>query len=329
MKLKTCFICNIVIGIHDGHHLYSCAKKHNLILPKEDIKFKQISHMVDFEITKEYFLKRYIEEEWSLVDFKENHGLDYKSTLFLLGYLGIPTRSVVVATNNKRTREKYKTTCIEKYGVENVSQNTEVKEKKCRTFIAHYGVDNIWKSKDYYRWLYEYMVLKYGKGSLSNKNGQLNVWWSQQSKEYKKQVRNKLKVGYDKWYNNLSDEQIIAYNISRSRHLVGFQVSKLESRIATLLVELGIPFKHQFWVKQRSYDFKIHGLKLLLEINGDFWHANPEIYKADDILNHPQKISAKDIWEKDKNKTEIANSYGFRGKRFYSTYYPMFKYCFP
>jgi G:T-mismatch repair DNA endonuclease (very short patch repair protein) len=31
-------------------------------------------------------------------------------------------------------------------------------------------------------------------------------------------------------------------------------------------------------------------------------------------LNHPQKISAKDIWEKDKNKTEIANSYGYQVK---------------
>ena len=52
--------------------------------------------------------------------------------------------------------KKYKKTCLDKYGVENVSQIKEVKEKKKETFIDNYGTNNL--SEIYKDIIYE----KYG-----------------------------------------------------------------------------------------------------------------------------------------------------------------------
>ena len=43
-----------------------------------------------------------------------------------------------------------------------------------------------------------------------------------------------------------------------------------------------------------------------IEFNGDYWHANPKIYNAEDVINFPGKrnIKAKDIWDKEKKRLD-------------------------
>jgi G:T-mismatch repair DNA endonuclease (very short patch repair protein) len=55
------------------------------------------------------------------------------------------------------------------------------------------------------------------------------------------------------------------------------------------------------------------GYNILIEVNGDFWHANPKIYKAKDILPHPNKeVLAETLWKKDKKKNILAIKNGFQ-----------------
>jgi len=50
-------------------------------------------------------------------------------------------------------------------------------------------------------------------------------------------------------------------------------------------------------------DFFIKELSLVIEFNGDMWHANPLIYKENDIpFPFDKKYTAKDIWKKDADK---------------------------
>lgn len=49
---------------------------------------------------------------------------------------------------------------------------------------------------------------------------------------------------------------------------------------------------------------------IVVEYNGDYWHANPYRYKESDIVHH--SISAKDIWKKDKEKEELYNKLGYK-----------------
>jgi hypothetical protein len=55
------------------------------------------------------------------------------------------------------------------------------------------------------------------------------------------------------------------------------------------------------------------GLNIILEINDDYWHANPKKYKKNDILNFPfKKIKAYKIWNMDKHKFNIAERNGYK-----------------
>lgn len=48
---------------------------------------------------------------------------------------------------------------------------------------------------------------------------------------------------------------------------------------------------YQFEAKDigRFYDFYLPKERLLLELDGDFWHANPEKYKEEDLRYHQKR----------------------------------------
>ena len=58
-----------------------------------------------------------------------------------------------------------------------------------------------------------------------------------------------------------------------------------------------------------AYDF-CHNKKII-EFNGDYWHMNPKIYKANDI-NKTKKMTAQEIWDFDKRKMECAEEHGYK-----------------
>ena len=49
---------------------------------------------------------------------------------------------------------------------------------------------------------------------------------------------------------------------------------------------------------------------LLIEYNGDYWHCNP--IKYDELyINKKKSMSAKEIWQYDKDKLDLANKNGY------------------
>ncbi len=62
--------------------------------------------------------------------------------------------------------------------------------------------------------------------------------------------------------------------------------------------------------KINYYDFVINDIKLIIEFNGDFWHANPKIYSKD--FYHPiLKKTAIEIWESQNYKNNVAEEHGY------------------
>lgn len=64
-------------------------------------------------------------------------------------------------------------------------------------------------------------------------------------------------------------------------------------------------------IKSISVDFKLN--KKIIEFFGDFWHANPKIFKDDDEVKmfHGVIKKAKDIREKDRKRIEILKNLGY------------------
>lgn len=184
--------------------------------------------------------------------------------------LNIKIRNVKESKNTTVVKEKCQQTCENKYGkgIINVSQVLQIKQKKAETFIKHYGVDNIRKYKPYYNQLNDFMIKKYGKKRLSGKEGKTQ----QELEEIEiKRIHSRIKNG---WFDSL-----------------------LEERVDKIMTENNIIHQRCFWAYHHPYDF-IFGDHILLEVNGDFWHANPLIYKASDLMINGK--TAEDIWNYDK-----------------------------
>lgn len=82
-----------------------------------------------------------------------------------------------------------------------------------------------------------------------------------------------------------------------------FHNSKLEQKFDSFLKEHNIEYRREVYMKHRLYraDFYIekNNYKIFIELNGDYWHGNPDIF-SEDQLNNQQKIKVKIDIEKRK-----------------------------
>jgi very-short-patch-repair endonuclease len=266
------------------------------------IKIENISHETLDDIITLY-------EDTSVLNVETTYGIKFRG---YVDRLGLKKKTISDVCNNDYFINKKKKTLIEKYGVDNPSKSEQVKEKKRTTFLEHYGVDNIWKLRSYREWWETFMLNKYGSRCLSDINGNGNSWgWHDLSDVEKTERIKQLNEDFIKWYDLLSDDEKIEYSKKKvNNNLLNFK-SKLEKRIETILVDNDVHFKHQFWVKNKSYDFFL-GNWLLLEINGTYWHCDPITYNADDVIKFPNStMKASDVWDRDEKKRKLAEDNGY------------------
>ena len=91
----------------------------------------------------------------------------------------------------------------------------------------------------------------------------------------------------------------------RTKETVGS--SKLEKEFALFLKRIGIDFETQYQVGYKFYDFKVKGKNILIELDGDFYHGNPEIFTEGPI----NKIQI-DARKNDLFKDKLAKGNGFK-----------------
>ena len=230
------------------------------------------------ELITEIILK--YQNESTVLELVNTFNIPYKSILEILKKHGVKIKNISEAVSQKSVRDKYKTTCLLKYGSENVSGVETIKNKKKATFLKNYGVDNVFKTEKFKTEIDKIMLEKYGIKRINN--------WDFLTEEQKSDRIKKLNSGCN--------------------------ISKLEKRIGYTLDNLNIKFETQFLINRFSYDYYINNINLLIEVNGDFWHGNPTIYLPDDILPFPKSIGVKpkDLWLKDKRKNELAIKNGFK-----------------
>ena len=233
----------------------------------------------------------------------------FRQILFLLNAYEIQPRTASKA--NKIAHEKTKAEWESKYGVSNIAQLQKVKEKKAATCLKKFGVDNIRKSqvfKDEHR---AKMKARHGKGSLPNRFGNKTRWWANQGPEVRAKYGKFLVEGTKRFWKSRTEEEKIAIIQKRleTRSKTLTYDSKPEKRVGEILEALGLKIKRQKWIRQKSYDIQILGTRILIEVHGDFFHANPTIYSAEAIIHG--KTTAAEIWKRDEARIQIAKDYGY------------------
>jgi G:T-mismatch repair DNA endonuclease (very short patch repair protein) len=86
--------------------------------------------------------------------------------------------------------------------------------------------------------------------------------------------------------------------------------SKLEIKIFEEIKKIYENAKHSFHLSTKVFDVYVPEKNLLIEINGDYWHLNPAIYKEDHFDEY-RNIYAKQLWENDARKMKLAQEAGF------------------
>lgn len=94
--------------------------------------------------------------------------------------------------------------------------------------------------------------------------------------------------------------------------------TKPERYFAKILDELDIQYETQAPVKRYVCDFYLPEYNMIIEIDGDYWHANPAKFSPEDLIGG-KKMFAKDVWVYDKNKTKTIKESGFRVLRYWAS----------
>lgn len=215
---------------------------------------------------------------------------------------------------NFNNREKYKQTCLEKYGVDSTNKVDSIKNKKINTWISKYGVDNPRKSNVIKQKIKETFYTNYGCYSTKSPKVQEKLKSTnlqrygvefplQNTDIYKKAANTMHKNGNSSSYEDYMEEQLIS--------ILG------DGR-----------FIHEYSDNRYPYscDFYIPEFDLFIEINGFWTHGGHwfDENNNDDIntLKQLQKKSdgsniysaAIEIWTKRdlmKRDTAIANNLNY------------------
>jgi len=284
-----CPYCSKKINKYNSYHIYHCDKK--LTNDKIQIKFDSIKFNHKYISQKNEIYNEYVLNNKSLPELYNEYNISYKNILFLLDYYEIRKRTKIDSSKTISV-EKYKKTCKEKYGVDNVSKLKHIKEQKNRNNKTIKLIDQLNNNKNIYNWLRDESQFGNIRKLYNDTNNLIN----------KKELNLLNRLYYKYWYNLTDDEK---------NNLLNKQPN-IEHRISTVLDKLNLSYVKNFTIGEKRYDFKLNNTSIIIEVNSDFWHANPKIYNSDDFLEYPfKKEKSKNIWEKDKNKNKYAKKNGY------------------
>lgn len=244
------------------------------------------------------------------------------------------TRLARYGSENYQNVEAIRSTCMKKYGVDNAfkadcvkekikrvhrekrgvdypSQSPACREKTRATMIRHYGVPTVGESKELREKARATNLLRYGNPNYRN------------SRKIRKVASERSKAEIARIVEKQRSTCLKKYGVDTP---FGFcrkpaSVSGLSRRVERILdahpeveyiQELRINFRERKEYRDfRAYDFAFG--KVILELNGDYFHANPAIYNAEDIISiRHVHHTAQSIWEGDSVKRKLAESRGYR-----------------
>ena len=80
------------------------------------------------------------------------------------------------------------------------------------------------------------------------------------------------------------------------------KMTEPERIFAEMMKELGVEFETQKIIENKIFDFYIPSKNMIIEIDGDYFHANPLIYEAKDLnkmqIRNQRNDAFKDILAK-------------------------------
>lgn len=275
-----------------GKEISCVNKKHYVMCSSKTMSYDE--YMIKFylhnfpKLTYDTVYDLYVNKEYTLPMFLKEFGINYKAMLFIIKSYDIKTRSIKESNNLESVHDRFKKTCLERYGVDNPTRKgTPAYLKREQTILERYGSTNIFSSESFMEemkkddiWL-ERFGLTYHEFRSKRSS---DVW------------KNKSAEGREDWLRKFA--------LGRNN-----EETNIEKRFREMLEHYNLNYEPQYYVEGKFFDFYTEDV--LVEVNGDYFHANKLYYSPDQILRFPNSLfptTAKNVWQRDELKRMIANS---------------------
>lgn len=154
----------------------------------------------------------------------------------------------------------------------------------------------------------DYFIEKYGKQTgeekyieVNNKKGHnlqnyIERFGEDGVSKFEEYISNHSVTGYSKSSQKFFDALYEKYYNGKECHIY---YAKFNKEFGIMDISTGT---------YRKYDFVDIDKKVIIEYNGDYFHANPKIYRPEDLISFPGSIkkTAKQIWLEDEEKYNLA-----------------------
>lgn len=312
----TCEFCGSKVKKGDPHHLKKCEK------------FKEFIETNKDEIYDLYFNKGH-----SMVDIANIFNITYSHAQIIFKRLGYPVRGISESKYQPITKQKYKKTMLENWGTEhNFNKNCKSRLEWEKRLLEEEGITNVFQREDVKKKIKKTMMDKYSDEEIyyNYTKGSTIDYWVEKLGEDEGKIRYN-EICYNKGKSSRINHYIEKYGEEEGSRIykdrlqtIALKSAKgchtsINEMMCKILNENGFTYEREFVIRRNDntrryyyYDFLVNN-ELIIEMNGRFWHADPRWYNENDIMNFPGgKKIAKNIWEKDNDKKNLAIENGYK-----------------
>ena len=157
---------------------------------------------------------------------------------------------------------------------------------------------NRWKSQEYRDKVIQGISKPRREGFKQEQSERVKIWYKNNPNQ--RNIRSKKMK--ESWADGKIEPNINSINESKLEKEFREELkNRLSNRkVRKITIRIG---KHWFYP-----DVKIDK-NILIEFYGNYWHANPKMFKSNDIIHH--RLKAKQIWDTDKKRIKILENNGF------------------
>lgn len=199
--------------------------------------------------------------------------------------------------SDPNVQQKIKDVVIAKYGVDNVSKLDSVKRKISKSSVGKHHVSHSVETK--------HLISK-----------TMKLKWLEES--FRNRISSAIRVGVntDKERARRSAQMTLQMNDHSFREHVWYssqnRMSKLHQKIRTYLKLDELGFVSEQRIGRRFVDELNERAKIIVEVNGDYTHANSKFFKADDVIKlRGQCYTAIEKWKADERRRSELNARGY------------------
>lgn len=146
------------------------------------------------------------------------------------------------------------------------------------------------------------------KGCVGNENGMHGKVPYNKGISPSNEIKNKIKIGIKRYWDNLSEYE---YNKRKNQLKINWikirdnyvEIDTVPEKITEdLLIKLDVEYRKKINIGYYNCDFVVNNK--VIEVQGDYWHANPKIYENRDNIQEKN-------YNRDERKLKYLNDCGY------------------